>query len=41
MLLDSGEHSFMWDAGGVAPGTYVCVVRKGGMVERLPIVLVK
>lgn len=39
--LDGGEHSFTWDARGMPPGMYVCVVRRDGHTEELPIMLVK
>ena len=39
--LDAGEHSFTWDANGMPAGMYVCVVRKDGRTEELPIMLVK
>jgi ligand-binding sensor domain-containing protein len=35
--LSAGEHSFEWDASGVPAGMYVCVVRAGGEVQRIPI----
>jgi hypothetical protein len=39
--LESGEHSFTWDARGMAAGMYVCIVRDGDSVSQLPIMLVK
>jgi hypothetical protein len=39
--LAAGEHSFSWDAGGMAPGMYICVVRSGGSIKQLPITLIK
>ncbi len=35
--MDAGEHSFTWDASGVAPGMYECVVRMNGNVHQIPI----
>ena len=37
--LAQGPHSFTWDASGVAPGMYECVVRMNGTVERVSIML--
>jgi photosystem II stability/assembly factor-like uncharacterized protein len=39
--LSAGEHSFTWNALGVPPGSYVCVVRKNGVEEHLPILLLR
>ena len=39
--LGAGEHSFTWDARGVAPGMYECVVRMNGSVERVPMMVVR
>jgi hypothetical protein len=39
--LNAGAHSFAWDAHAMPPGMYVCVVRRGGTVEQLPLVLMK
>ncbi len=33
--LGAGNHSFAWDARGVAPGSYWCIVRMGGRVEKV------
>jgi hypothetical protein len=33
--LDAGEHDFAWDAQGMAPGNYWCIVRMGDSVERI------
>jgi hypothetical protein len=35
--VDAGEHSFTWDAAKMAAprGSYWCVVRMGGSVERI------
>jgi hypothetical protein len=37
--LGTGEHSFSWDGHGFAPGMYECLVKMGGRLERVPIVL--
>ena len=37
--LGAGEHSFTWDAHGIPPGMYECVVRMGGSVQHVPIIL--
>jgi len=37
--LDPGEHTFTWDARGIAPGIYWCEVRMNGHVERTAMVL--
>jgi hypothetical protein len=37
--LSSGEHQFSWDASGVPPGMYECVVRADGKSQEIPIVL--
>jgi len=34
--LSAGEHSFSWDASGMPPGMYECLVKMDGMVERVP-----
>ncbi len=39
--LDAGEHSFTWDAHGMPPGMYICIVRANGLTEELPVMLVK
>ncbi len=39
--LSVGEHSFTWDARGVPPGMYECVVRMDGRVERVPMMVVR
>ncbi|HET6401236.1 MAG TPA: hypothetical protein VFH95_07530 [Candidatus Kapabacteria bacterium] len=33
--LGAGNHSFAWDARGAAPGSYWCIVRMGGRLERV------
>jgi ligand-binding sensor domain-containing protein len=38
--LDAGQHEFSWDASGMPPGMYECVVRMNGRVEQTPILLV-
>jgi hypothetical protein len=40
-VLESGEHSFTWDANGLPPGMYECIVQMNGSVERVPIVLAR
>ncbi len=39
--LDSGNHSFTWDASRVMSGTYICVVRISGQVLHMPVVVTK
>jgi hypothetical protein len=39
--LQSGEHSFSWDASGMPPGIYECLVRMNGNVERVGMVLAR
>jgi photosystem II stability/assembly factor-like uncharacterized protein len=39
--LDGGEHSFTWDARGMPPGMYICVIRASGRTDELPVMLVK
>jgi flagellar hook assembly protein FlgD len=36
--LSAGQHSFTWDASGVAAGTYECLIRLNGQVETVPVV---
>ena len=36
--LAAGEHSFTWDASGLPVGMYICVVRRAGQVEQLPMI---
>jgi hypothetical protein len=36
--LGAGEHSFEWDANGVAAGIYECIVRVNGTVQRIVLV---
>jgi hypothetical protein len=37
--LGVGDHSFTWDAHGMPPGMYECVVRMNGHTESIPLVL--
>ena len=37
--LEMGEHSFTWDAQGMTPGIYECVVRMNGREEEMPMML--
>ncbi|GEM_PF-940698 len=37
--LAPGDHSVVWNARGIAPGSYECVVRMGGGMETIPLVL--
>jgi len=39
--LSAGEHAFEWDASGAAAGTYFCVVRTSGGVQRVAMVVDK
>ena len=39
--LGAGEHSFTWDAHGMPPGMYVCVVRSSRGEEHVPMVVVR
>jgi hypothetical protein len=39
--VDVGEHSFTWDASGMAPGMYECIVRINGQSQRLPMMLIR
>jgi hypothetical protein len=36
--LAAGEHSFSWDASGMAPGMYECIVRVNGNVQRVSMI---
>lgn len=40
-MVESGTHSFTWDASGVAPGLYECIVRTRDGMRSLPIVLMR
>jgi hypothetical protein len=37
--LQSGDHEFSWDASGMPPGMYECVVRINGSIERVGMAL--
>jgi photosystem II stability/assembly factor-like uncharacterized protein len=37
--LAAGEHSFTWDANGMAPGMYECIVRMNGQAQRISMIL--
>jgi hypothetical protein len=37
--LSAGEHSFEWDAGQAAAGTYFCALRTSGGVQRVALVV--
>jgi len=39
--LSAGEHSFSWDASGMPPGMYECIVRMNGRVERVAMVVTR
>ena len=39
--LGAGEHSFSWDANGMSAGMYICVVRRNGGVEQVPVMLLR
>ncbi|MDP4200783.1 MAG: hypothetical protein Q8922_12875 [Bacteroidota bacterium] len=39
--LEAGPHSFTWDASGVAPGLYECIVHTRDGVRSLPILLMQ
>jgi photosystem II stability/assembly factor-like uncharacterized protein len=39
--LGSGEHSFVWDASGVAAGTYFCALRTINGVQRVAMVVTR
>ena len=39
--LGAGEHTFTWDARGMAPGMYECIVRMNGHQERIPMVVLR
>jgi hypothetical protein len=36
--LAAGEHSFSWDANGMPPGMYECIVRINGHVQRVSMI---
>ena len=37
--IDGGEHRFTWDTGKMPAGMYECVVRIGGTVRVVPVVV--
>ncbi len=37
--LATGDHSFAWDANGLPPGMYECIVQMNGEVQQIPIIL--
>ena len=37
--MNAGEHSYIWDATSMPPGTYWCEIRMNGMVNRIPLIL--
>ena len=39
--LSAGEHSFAWDASGMLPGMYECVVRMNGQVQQVSMTLIR
>ena len=39
--LEAGEHSFTWDARGVAPGMYSCLVRANGKTQSVGMMLLR
>jgi len=39
--LTADEHSFTWNASGMAPGMYECIVQMNGNIQRLPMMLSK
>ncbi len=39
--LGAGEHSFTFNASGLAPGTYWCVMRSNGLTQELPMILTR
>ena len=39
--LGDGNHSFAWDASNFAPGTYWCLVRMNGQLQRIGLSLVR
>jgi photosystem II stability/assembly factor-like uncharacterized protein len=39
--LSAGEHSFTWDASGMAAGIYFCKVRFDGKLDQIPVMLEK
>jgi hypothetical protein len=39
--LTAGNHSFTWNAQGIPPGMYECVLRVNGQLEELPMLLAR
>jgi hypothetical protein len=39
--LSAGEHSFVWNASGMPPGLYECIVRTGGQIEQVPMMFIR
>jgi hypothetical protein len=39
--LDPGAHSFTWDASGLAPGMYECILSMNGNVQEIPVMLTR
>ena len=39
--VNAGEHSFTWDAHGVTPGMYECVLKMNDRVQQMPMILVR
>jgi photosystem II stability/assembly factor-like uncharacterized protein len=37
--LANGEHSFNWNADGMPPGIYECIVQMNGQVQQVPVIL--
>jgi photosystem II stability/assembly factor-like uncharacterized protein len=39
--LEAGSHTFSWDASGLPPGMYECIVRMNGQAQQIPIMLIR
>jgi hypothetical protein len=39
--IGAGQHEFSWDASGMPPGMYECIVRFNGQVRRTPMMLIR